>query len=502
MAASRPVCTRVAPSPTGDPHIGTVFMALFNYAFAKSQGGRFILRIEDTDQQRSTAASERAIFQSLAWAGIPWDEGPDKGGPHGPYRQSERTEIYREHVGRLLEGGKAYRCFCTAERLDEVRKEQLAAKGELGYDGRCRHLDKAEAKRRAAAGEPFVVRLAAPSEGDCVVPERLRGEIRIPWSTVDDQVLMKSDGFPTYHLANVVDDRLMGVTHVIRGEEWISSLPKHVLLYEAFGWEPPEFVHMPLLRNPDKSKLSKRKNPTSVFYYRDAGLLPEAVLNYLGQMGYTRPGGEELFTLEEFVSDFDIGRVSLGGPVFDRAKLGWVNGRWLRERLSADEILERLKGWRLNDETWLKILPLAQKRLGSLAELLPMAAYLFAESVDAPADELVTKALDGPATARLLRVLLWELETLREFSADGVREVFERVAEAEGIKLRDALAPAFVAVSGRSVALPLFESCEILGLDLTRRRFAAALETLAAAGHEIKGKALKALEAEWKARRA
>jgi len=500
--ASRPVCTRVAPSPTGDPHIGTVFMALFNYAFAKSQGGRFLLRVEDTDRQRSTAASERAIFESLRWAGVPWDEGPDKGGPHGPYRQSERTAIYREHVARLLETGKAYRCFCTAERLDQLRKEQLAAKADLGYDGRCRSLDPAEAARRAAAGEPCVVRLASPAEGDCVVPERLRGEIRIPWSTVDDQVLLKSDGFPTYHLANVVDDRLMGVTHVIRGEEWISSLPKHVLLYEAFGWELPEFVHMPLLRNPDKSKLSKRKNPTSVFYYRDAGLLPEAVLNYLGQMGYTRPGGEELFTLEEFVSDFDISRVSLGGPVFDQAKLLWLNGRWLRERLDPAGLLERLKGWRLHDETWLRILPLAQKRLSSLADLLPTAAYLFAASVEAPVEELATKGLDAPATARLLRILLWELEKLREFDAARLRETVERVAEREGLKLRDALAPLFVAVSGRQVALPLFESCEILGLDLTRRRFAAALETLDAAGHAPKGKALKALEADYKARYA
>jgi glutamyl-tRNA synthetase len=499
---TRPVCTRVAPSPTGDPHIGTVFMALFNYAFARSHGGRFILRIEDTDQQRSTAASERAIFESLHWAGIPWDEGPDKGGPHGPYRQSERTEIYRRHVELLLAGGRAYRCFCSAERLDTLRREQLAAKADLGYDGHCRGLDPTEAARRAAAGEPCVLRLASPAEGDCVVPERLRGEIRIPWSTVDDQVLLKSDGFPTYHLANVVDDHLMGVSHVIRGEEWISSLPKHLLLYEAFGWEPPEFIHLPLLRNPDKSKLSKRRNPTSVFYYRDAGLLPEAVLNYLGQMGYTRPGGEELFTLDEFVSDFEISRVSLGGPVFDQAKLLWLNGRWLRERMGPEELLVRLKGWRLHDETWLKILPLAQKRLSSLAELLPTAAYLFAASVEVPVDELVSKALDGPATARLLRILLWEMEKLREFDAVRLRECVERVALHEDLKLRDALAPLFVAVSGRKVALPLFESCEILGLDLTRRRFAAALESLEAAGHAPRGKALKALETDYKARYA
>ena len=274
------VRTRIAPSPTGSPHIGTAYIALFNYAFARKNNGQFILRIEDTDQSRSTRESEREILDALNWIGIPWDEGPDKGGPCGPYRQSERAAIYLEHALRLVETGMAYPCFCTPERLDELRRSQAkAGQDKLGYDGLCASLDPAEAGRRMAAGEPHVIRLRVPAEGECAFKDRFREMVRIPWNTIDQQILLKSDGFPTYHLANVVDDHLMGITHVIRGEEWISSTPKHLLLYKAFGWTPPEFAHLPLLRNPDKSKLSKRKNPTSILYYRRAGYLPAACRN-------------------------------------------------------------------------------------------------------------------------------------------------------------------------------------------------------------------------------
>lgn len=494
------VCTRIAPSPTGDPHIGTVYMALFNLAFARHHGGRFLLRIEDTDQARSTTASEQAIFDALRWAGITWDEGPDKQGPHGPYRQSERLDIYREHVSRLVAAGKAYPCFCSAERLSNVRQEQMARKEDPKYDGRCAALDAAEAARRVAAGEAHVVRLRVPGDGDCAVPERLRGEIRIGWNTVDHQVLQKTDGFPTYHLANVVDDHLMGVTHVIRGEEWISSLPKHVLLYQAFGWDLPEFIHMPLLRNPDKSKLSKRKNPTSVSYYRDAGYLPEAVLNYLGMMGYTMPDGRELFSVDDFVERFDIDRVSLGGPVFDVDKLGWLNGRYLREHLDAGQLLERLKAWKLNDETLLRILPLTQKRLGTLADLLPMISFLFMDRLELKLNELIPKHLDGEKVARLLRIALWELEQLRDYSVEGLRSCFENMAELEEMKLRDLLAPFFVAICGARVALPLFDSCSILGPDLCRRRLQYALQDLDQAGTPLGGKKLKSLEKDYRAR--
>ena len=337
------VRTRIAPSPTGDPHVGTAYVALFNYALAKKHGGQFILRIEDTDRERSSAASEEMIFEALRWLGLQWDEGPDVGGPVGPYRQSDRTALYREHADLLVQRGAAYPCFCTRERLDALRAEQKAGKLNFGYDGRCRGVSAGEAGERREAGEPHVIRLAMPDAGQVVVPDLLRGEIEFDNAQVDDQVLLKSDGFPTYHLANVVDDHLMGITHVIRAEEWLSSLPKHVRLYEGFGWEPPVFCHLPLLRNADRSKISKRKNPVSLNFYRRAGYLPEAMLNYLALMGWAMPDEREEFSLEEFVSEFTLERISLGGPVFDVEKLKWLNGKYLR-RLEPREILERLAG--------------------------------------------------------------------------------------------------------------------------------------------------------------
>src|SRR5690606_26897028 len=323
------VRTRIAPSATGDPHVGTAYIALFNQCFARQHGGKFVLRIEDTDQVRSSAESEQQILDSLRWLGLEWDEGPDVGGPHGPYRQRERSVSYHEHSEKLIGRGHAFRCFCSSERLDVLRAEQMANKQTPGYDGHCLHLSEQEVTQRVAAGEPHVVRMKVPSSGICKVQDMLRGEIEIPWEQVDMQVLMKADGLPTYHLANVVDDHLMQITHVLRGEEWINSAPKHILLYQYFGWDMPQLCHMPLLRNPDKSKLSKRKNPTSIIFYQRMGYLPQALLNYLGRMGWSMPDEREKFSLEEMVEHFDIQRVSLGGPIFDVEKLAWLNGQWI-----------------------------------------------------------------------------------------------------------------------------------------------------------------------------
>ncbi len=288
---NQPVKTRIAPSPTGEPHVGTAYIALFNMALARRLGGKFILRIEDTDRQRSTKESERSIMETLKWLGIRWDEGPDVGGPCGPYRQSERSELYRKHAWELVEKGAAYCCFCTPERLEQLRKAQKAAKAPTRYDGRCRGLSPDEVRRRIDAGEKYVIRLKMPREGKTVFHDELRGKVEYENALIDDQILLKSDGFPTYHLANVVDDHLMGVTHVMRAEEWLPSVPKHVKLYEAFGWLPPKWIHMPLLRNPDKgkSKISKRKNPVSLRYYKKRGFIPEAMLNYLALMGWSFP---------------------------------------------------------------------------------------------------------------------------------------------------------------------------------------------------------------------
>ena len=496
MAESKPVRTRIAPSPTGAPHIGTAYIALFNYAFAQRAGGRFILRIEDTDRARCTRESEAAILEALRWIGLPWDEGPDAGGPCGPYRQSERIALYREHCLGLVRAGHAYPCFCTAERLAQLRAEQSAAKANPGYDGRCESLSADEARRRMAAGEPHVVRMKIPAEGDCVFRDRIRGEIKIAWAGVDRQVLLKSDGFPTYHLANVVDDHLMGISHVIRGEEWISSMPKHVLLYRYFGWEPPEFAHLPLLRNPDKSKLSKRKNPTSILYYREAGYLPEALVNYLGLMAYSMPDGREIFSRDDLAAAFDLSRVSPGGPVFDLQKLANFNGQYLR-RMAAPDLAERVGRWKLNEAAWKRIIPLAQPRMDTLSDLVPMAAYFFADKLAYPPAALIGGELDGPKTARLLKIAQWEMGKTTAWNPDAIRGVFDGMAEKETLKLKSLLIQFFVAITGSAVSLPLFESMEIMGKDMVLRRLQYALETLAGAGFALKGKELKRLEQEY-----
>lgn len=323
------VRTRIAPSPTGDPHVGTAYIALFNIGFAHKHGGDFILRIEDTDQNRYTAGSEQMIFDTLGWLDLNWKEGPDVGGDFGPYRQSERFDIYGDYAKKLVEDGEAYYCFCTEERLTNLRERQKAMGKAPGYDGHCRSLSKEEVEKKLAAGEEHVIRLKMPYDGTTIIKDRLRGDIVFENDKIDDQVLLKGDGFPTYHLANVVDDHLMGITHVIRAEEWIPSTPKHIQLYKAFKWEAPEFIHMPLLRNSDRTKISKRKNPVSLLWYKNEGYLKEGLVNFLGLMAYSF-GDKEIFTLQEFKDNFDIDRVSLGGPVFDLVKLGWVNNQHMR----------------------------------------------------------------------------------------------------------------------------------------------------------------------------
>ena len=328
--SNKRVSVRIAPSPTGDPHVGTAYIGLFNYAFAKHNQGDFLLRIEDTDRTRFSGDSEQQIFDSMKWLGLNYDEGPDVGGDKGPYRQSERFHIYKEYAEKLVEKGEAYYCFCTSERLQKLRDRQVAMKQAPGYDGHCRNLTAEEVKSKLEAGEAYVIRLRMPYEGETIVKDELRGNIIFENSKIDDQVLLKSDGFPTYHLANIVDDYLMGITHVIRAEEWIASTPKHIQLYKAFGWEEPKWYHMPLLRNADKTKISKRKNPVSLNYYREEGYLREGLLNFLALMGWSLGGDKEIFTLDEMIENFSFDRISLGGPVFDLVKLGWVNNHHMR----------------------------------------------------------------------------------------------------------------------------------------------------------------------------
>ncbi len=471
------VRTRIAPSPTGDPHVGTAYIALFNLCFARQHGGTFVLRIEDTDQARSTAESETAILESLRWLGLEWDEGPDVGGPHAPYRQSERGGIYQRHADMLLESGNAFRCFCTTARLDALRRDQQAAQQTPGYDGHCLALGEAEVAQRLAAGEAHVVRMKVPREGTCTVQDMLRGEISIEWSQVDMQVLLKADGMPTYHLANVVDDHLMEITHVLRGEEWINSAPKHMLLYRYFGWQMPVLCHMPLLRNPDKSKLSKRKNPTSILYYRRMGYLPEALLNYLGRMGWSMPDEREKFTLPEMLGHFAIERVSLGGPVFDLEKLNWLNALWIRENLSLDALADRLQAWALNRENLLRVLPHLQPRMERLSDFAPAAAFLASGMLPLTEAHFATWT-DRDALLRQLQFTQWRLEGVTLWERDRVFAAMKALAEEMNLKIRDFLAPLFIAIAGSSATISVIDSMHMLGSDLTRARVRHALEAL------------------------
>jgi glutamyl-tRNA synthetase len=467
------VRTRIAPSPTGDPHVGTAYVALFNYCFAKQAGGQFILRIEDTDVERSTRASEEAILRSLCWLGLQWDEGPEVGGPHAPYRQSERSEIYRQHADRLLREGHAFRCFCTPERLDAMRDAQRAAGHRVAYDGRCLSVGREESESRAASGEPFVIRMKVPSKGVCVVHDLFRGPVTIGWDLIDMQVLIKTDGMPTYHLANVVDDHLMEITHILRGEEWLNSAPKHILLYQYFGWEMPQLGHLPLLRNPDKSKLSKRKNPTSLSFYERMGFLPEALVNYLGLMAWSMPNGEEKFSLREMVEQFTLERISLGGPVFDMQKLQWLNGRYIREDLSDEALAARIRGWALNDGYLRPIGPLVRPRLSVLSDLGPLVMPFFAGILDYDRALLFGGKLKPEEVVSALDLAVTRIDAAEdalEWTKAGLEQGFRALATELNVKFRDLLRPFFVAISGSPSWVPLFDGMVILGRDICRAR--------------------------------
>ena len=488
------VRTRIAPSPTGDPHVGTAYIALFNMCFARAHGGQFLLRIEDTDRERSTADSEQAILDSLRWLGLEWDEGPDVGGPNGPYRQSERMELYGQYARQLVDEGKAFLCYRTPDELEALREARRAAGNSTALKPSDLRLPEDEVARRGAAGEPYVIRMLVPEEeGACAVEDMLRGTIELDWGMVDAQILLKSDGMPTYHLANVVDDHLMGITHVLRGEEWINSAPKHKLLYEFFGWDMPVLCHLPLLRNPDKSKLSKRKNPTSILYYQRMGFLPEALLNYLGRMGWSMPDESEKFSLAQMIAHFDIQRVSLGGPIFDVEKLRWLNGMWIREDLDQAQLARRLMDWAYNEANLMKVLPHAQKRMEILSDFAPLAGFLVSGTL--PLSEASFAQLKGEREelVKLLQFALWRLEALRHWSRDTIWDDLKRLADSLEVKIKDLLAPLFVAIAGSSASFSVVDSMELLGPDMSRARLRHAIEVLGG----VSKKAAKRLEKEY-----
>ncbi len=473
------VRVRIAPSPTGDPHVGTAYVGLVNYAFARQRGGRFILRIEDTDRERSSAESEAAILEALRWLGLTWDEGPDVGGPCGPYRQSERSETYREHARILLERGAAYPCFCTPEQVAAIRERQRAAKQNRGYDGTCRRIPKDEALARVRAGEPHTVRLAMPLEGETAFHDLLRGEVSYANEQMDDQVLLKSDGFPTYHLANVVDDHLMGITHVIRAEEWLNSTPKHVVLYRAFGWEPPVFVHLPLLRNADRSKISKRKNPVSLDFYRKVGILPEALVNFLALLGHSMPDEREVFTLDEFVRDFSFERIRLGGPVFDLDKLLWLNGVYIRA-MAPQDLARRIRDTVFSLENIEALVPLIRERIDALGEFPEKTWYFTHPKMPVPVADL-TAAVKGLApkdAAKALKAAHEALDEVKPFEPGGLEARMRALAEALEMKPGDLFMLLRVAVTGRKATPPLFETMVVIGRPAVAQRLRAAVEAL------------------------
>jgi glutamyl-tRNA synthetase len=475
------VRVRIAPSPTGDPHVGTAYVALFNRAWARRNGGQFLLRIEDTDRARSTKDSERMIFESLRWLGLTWDEGPDVGGPRGPYRQSERVEIYRKHAKDLVEEGAAYYCTCTADRLEAVRKAQAAAKLAPRYDGHCRNLPPGEVKKQIDGGASWVIRLKIPTEGECRFKDVVRGEVVFSWDQIDDQILLKSDGWPTYHLANVVDDRLMGITHVIRAEEWISSTPKHIKLYEVFGWEPPVWCHVPLLRNADRTKISKRKNPTSLRWYEEQGYLPEAVVNFLALMGFSMPGGTEIFGLAEFEKEFTIEKIHAGGPVFDLKKLAWLNGQYVR-KLPPEELQRRLGRFGAegkDPELVRRIVPLIHDRLELLSQFNDLTAFFFAASLDYDAALLVGKKQTPAATAGLLKAAR-DAVAASPWKAADLEAALRALGTARNVKAGDLFMPVRVAVTGRTATPPLAETMEVLGRETCLARLDAAVGKLGA----------------------
>ncbi|ELA08951.1 glutamyl-tRNA ligase [Moraxella macacae 0408225] len=485
----RKIRTRIAPSPTGFPHVGTAYIALFNLCFAKAFGGEFILRIEDTDQTRSTAESETMILDSLKWLGLNWSEGPDIGGPYAPYRQSERMDIYKKYAVELVEKGHAFYCFATPEELDVMRNEQQARGETPKYDGRGLLLSKAEIQEKLANNTPYVIRMKIPTEGVCQFHDMLRGDVEIPWSQVDMQILLKADGLPTYHLANVVDDHLMQISHVIRGEEWISSAPKHQLLYQYFEWEMPILCHMPLLRNPDKSKLSKRKNPTSINYYKDIGVLPKALLNYLGRMGWSMPDEREKFTLDEMIEHFDIQRVSLGGPIFDVEKLFWLNGQYIKAMTPSD-LLDTILSWQNNREKLENITKAIQPRINILSEAVDWTAFYFNHMPTITIDQFNNKKMTTEQVRQSLQFAIWRLESLTAWNDASVSQTLMDLANQMGIKLRDFMPTFFVAIAGNTSSTPVMQSMVTLGADLTFARLRHALSVVG----EPSKKELKAWE--------
>jgi glutamyl-tRNA synthetase len=501
--SSQPVRVRIAPSPTGPFHAGGARTALYNWLFARHHGGAFIVRIEDTDRTRYSAAAEADMLESLRWLGLDWDEGPEVGGAYGPYVQSQRVETHQHYARVLLDSGRAYRCFCTPERLEELRRSQKSRKEHVGYDRHCRDLCTAEAEANLAAGLPFVVRLKMPLDGATVVHDHIRGTMTFENSLMEDTILLKSDGFPTYHLANVVDDHLMKITHVMRGAEWVPSLPIHVILYDAFGWPMPTFAHLPIILSPTgKGKMSKRKivsadgkeYPVMVREFRQAGYLPEAMINILARTGWAYDDHTELFTREELVEKFSVEKVTSAPGAFSYDKLLWMNGHYIRE-LPPEDLAQRCLPFlqkaglasspasARERQVLEQVIPLLRERLHLLRDVVDQAAYFFTREVDYPDPTLLLgKNMDAPTTRFALGEARCRLAALPEWEAQALEPPLRALAEEHGWKAGQLFMPIRVAVTGRTVSPGLFETLHVLGREQSLERIDGAIAALESLG--------------------
>lgn len=481
------VRVRFAPSPTGQPHIGSVRTALFNWLFARRHGGVFIVRIEDTDQERLVPGALDAILESLEWLDLQWDEGPRVGGPYGPYIQSERQKlgVYQRAAEQLIQGGHAYRCYCTRERLEGIRAEQRQQKTPARYKDPCLDLSPQQRRGLEAEGAPSVVRFAMPLTGATTVHDLVRGEVTWQNEVLDDFIILKSDGFPTYHLANVVDDHQMEISHVLRAEEWLPSTPRHLQLYRALDYAPPRFGHLPMILGPDRAKLSKRHGATSVLEYRDNGYLPEATRNFMVLLGWSLDDKTEVMSLNTMVDNFSLERVSKPAAIFDQEKLLWMNGVYLRQ-LPPPELADRLLPFLQRDlpaealpvdlDYLRRIVPLIQERIKLLSDAAELTSYFFQTALEYDATNLVQKGMDPPATLAALQHALAELNEAPRFEHQPMEAALRAAAERLALSPRQFFGALRVAVTGRTATPPLFQTMEVLGRPRVLARLRAAIQ--------------------------
>ncbi len=484
------VRVRYAPSPTGLQHIGGVRTALFNYFFARSKGGKFILRIEDTDRERFSEESLNDLYETLEWLGIEWDEGPVKGGPYGPYVQSERSELYREYADKLVGEGKAYHCFCTSERLADLREVQKKEKKNYGYDRHCRNLSHKDVEKKRAEGLKSVIRLKVPLEGETSFEDLLLGKVTRKNKDISpDPVLLKSDGFPTYHLANVVDDHLMKISHILRAQEWIPSGAMHILLYRAFGWEPPLYCHLPMVMGKDGQKLSKRHGSTSVIDFRRRGYLPEALINYVTMVGWSYDDSREFFTKEELEKLFSLEKINKAPGVFDYKKLEWFNGQYIRRKSEeelVDEVIPYLKkdgivSENISEREMLIIknmISLMAERLHFMSDISELSRFLFHDIGEYTITDIIPKKMDYAGTIKVLESARELVEGFESRSDEENEELFRKKSEEVKVKLGSMLMPLRVAISGSKVSPPIFGSLRLLGTEKALNRIDHVIELL------------------------